>query len=373
MSTGYIWNELYGWWDMGSGGLAPADPRKGLQPLAHWAHPDTKRRLHELVAVSGIMDGLTRIQSRKATEEELLRVHRAEHVDRIRRESDTPKGGDAGDGNSPFGAGGYDIARLSAGGAIALVEAVVTGEVNNGYAVINPPGHHARSDKGMGFCVFNNVAVAVRHAQAALGVERVAVVDWDVHHGNGTQEIFWEDPSVLTVSIHQELCFPTDSGYVEERGKSAGEGYAVNVPLAPGAGHESYLYAMDRIILPALRRFEPELIVVASGFDASVHDPLARQMATSSTFATLTRRVLAVADELCLGRVAMMQEGGYSPHYVPFCGAAVISELAGLEPVPDPYLAVTAGSRGFALEPHQREEIDAMALFFETEHRKSIS
>ena len=157
---------------------------------------------------------------------------------------------------------------------------------------------------------------------------------------------------------------------MEERGGGAGEGYAVNVPLAPGSGHEAYLYAMEQIVLPALRRFRPELIVVASGFDASVHDPLARQMATSHTFAALARGILSIADELCGGRVAMLQEGGYSPHYVPFCGAAVISELVGAEPFPDPYLAVTAGSRGFELEPHQREEIDRIARFFrgEPEH-----
>lgn len=368
MKSGYVWHELYGWWDMGSGGLAPADPRKGLQPLSHWAHPDTKRRLHELVAVSGMLDRLTRIEPRKVSEEELLRVHRHEHIDRIRRESDTPKGGDAGDGNSPFGAGGYEIARLSAGGAVALVDAVVTGEVDNGYAVINPPGHHARTDRGMGFCVFNNVAVAVKHAREALGVERVAVVDWDVHHGNGTQEIFWEDPNVLTISVHQERCFPTDTGFVEERGGGAGVGFAVNVPLAPGAGHHAYLYAMDEIVLPALYDFEPQLIVVASGFDASVHDPLARQMVTSHTFAELTRRMLDVAAKVCEGKLALMQEGGYSPHYVPFCGAAVISTLLGTEPLPDPYLAVTAGARGFEMEPHQRVEIDSMARVFRNDH-----
>ncbi|WP_454129437.1 class II histone deacetylase [Microbacterium aurum] len=358
MNTGYVWHELYGWWDMGSGGLAPADPRMGLQPLAHWAHPDTKRRLHELVAVSGIIESLTRISPRKATEEELLRVHLPEHVHRIQRESDAPKGGDAGDGNSPFGAGGYEIARLSAGGAIALVEAVVQGKVDNGYAVINPPGHHARSDHGMGFCVFNNVAVATRHVQRELGVGRVAVVDWDVHHGNGTQQIFWEDPSVLTISIHQERCFPTDSGFVEESGAGRGEGFALNVPLAPGSGHGAYLYAMSQVIVPALRAFKPELIIVASGLDAGIHDPLARQLATSETFAAMTRQILDVAGDVCGGKVAILQEGGYSPHYVPFCGAAIIAELAGIEPLFDPYLAVTAGSRGFDLEPHQRREID---------------
>jgi acetoin utilization deacetylase AcuC-like enzyme len=362
MSTGYIWHELYGWYDTGTGGQAPADPNAGLQPLTHhFAHPDTKRRIHELVAVSGMINALERLQPRKATEQELLRVHTSDHVERIKYESTLAKGGDTGDGVSPFGKGGFDIAALSAGGAITLVEAVVTGTVSNGYAIINPPGHHARSETGMGFCAFNNVAVAVKHAREVLGVEKAAVVDWDVHHGNGTQSIFWTDPSVLTISIHQDRCYPTDSGFVTERGEGDGEGFALNIPLPPGTGHEGYLYAFETIVIPALRDFKPDLIVVASGFDAGMHDPLARQMATTATFRLMTRSILALADELCGGRVAMMQEGGYSPQYVPFCGAAVIAELAGVEPLVDPYLPGQVGARGFDLEPHQKAEIDEIA------------
>ena len=361
MTTGYVWHEAFGWYDTGTGPDLPSDPAAGLQPGQHFAHPDTKRRVHELIAVSGLLDSLVRIGSRLATDEELLRVHTRRHLDSMIAQSAQPKGGDTGDGISPFGKGGIDIARRSAGGAIALVDAVVTGKVDNGYALINPAGHHARPDQGMGFCMFNNVAVAARYAQDRLGVGRIAIVDWDVHHGNGTQEVFWDDPSVLTVSIHQDRCYPTDSGFVTERGAGAGEGTALNVPLVPGSGHEAYLYAFDEIVAPALREYRPELIIVASGFDASSLDPLARTMAEAATFAALTRRVLDIAQEVAGGRVALCQEGGYSPVYAPFCGAAVIAELAGLPPLDDPFTVITEG-RGRELEAYQKEWIDSVAL-----------
>ncbi|WBO68937.1 hypothetical protein [Streptomyces camelliae] len=190
MSTGYVWHELFGWADSGSGGLFPVDPAAGLQPIGHHvAHADTKRRLHELVTVSGLIDHLERVEARHATEEEVLRVHTPEHVGRLRRESTLPRGG-------------YEIAALAAGTAIELVEAVVTGRVDKGYALVHPCGHHAPAHTGMGFCMLNNVANAVVHTRAALGVRRAAVVDGGVHHGNGAQSVFWDEPDVLTLSVH---------------------------------------------------------------------------------------------------------------------------------------------------------------------------
>ncbi|WP_217212866.1 class II histone deacetylase [Streptomyces sp. AC550_RSS872] len=362
MSTAYIWHELFGWADHGSGGLFPADPAVGLQPISHHvAHPDTKRRLHELVVVSGLIDHLVRVAPRPATEEELLRVHAPEHLARLEAESALPKGGDAGDGISPFGKGGYDIARLAAGGAIALVEAVVTGQADNGYALVHPAGHHAPGHTGMGFCLLNNVAVAVAHARAALGVRRVAVVDWDVHHGNGTQSIFWDEPDVLTISVHQDGCFPPDSGHLTERGGPAAPGSAVNVPLPPGTGDFGYLYAFEHVVAPALRAFAPELIVVASGFDPNAMDPLARMLVTSRGFRGMAEQVLRVAEEVCGGRVAVVQEGGYSPHYVPFCGLAVIETLAGVKVLDDAFFPVVGGMTGHETTAHQKALVDEVA------------
>jgi acetoin utilization deacetylase AcuC-like enzyme len=361
MTTGYLWHEVYGWHDTGSGPLMGPDPAAGVQPLAHLAHPDTKRRIHELVSVSGVIDSLVRVRPRPATEAELLRVHTAEHVERIKAESLLPKGGDAGDGFSPFGRGGYEVAALAAGGTIAMTEAVVGGAVDNGYALVNPPGHHARPETGMGFCVFSNVAVAVRHAQAELGIGRVAVVDWDVHHGNGTQAAFDDDPSVLTISLHQDNCFPPASGPVDDRGSGAGTGYALNIPMPPGTGDGGYRYATDTVIAPALEAFAPELVVVACGFDANGMDPLARQLITSTTFVHLTETVLSAAAGSAEGRLVMSQEGGYSPAYVPFCGVATIATMAGL-PVPeDPFFPILAGQAGHDLQPHQKEAVDRAA------------
>ncbi|MGO2110532.1 MAG: class II histone deacetylase [Pseudoclavibacter sp.] len=366
MSTGYVWNTVYGWVDTGSGSLLPADPNIGLQPISHHlAHPDTKRRFHELVQVSGLADHLTTIDAVPATVEDLERVHTREHIDRIRAESQLPKGGDAGDGVSAFGRGGYEIAALSAGGAIELVKAVVEGRVDNGYALVNPPGHHAERKTGMGFCIFNNVSVAAAFARERLGVERVAIVDWDVHHGNGTQDIWYDDPSVLTISLHQHLCFPPNSGFREDRGEGAGTGYAINVPLPPGSGNGAYRAAMDDVVVPALEAFKPELIIVASGFDASILDPLARQMVRSAGFRAMTASILGAADRLCDGKIAFVQEGGYSPHYVPFCGAAVLREIVGLPFETDPYDAIVGAMGGDEVRNAERLEIDAAAKLIE--------
>ncbi|MBC6462336.1 class II histone deacetylase [Actinomadura sp. HBU206391] len=362
MTTGYVYHELFGWHDTGTSvGLLPANPAAGLQPFIHFENAETKRRLHELIVVSGLIDKLERIRPVHATEEQILRVHTEDHLERIKAESLLPKGGDAGDGVSPFGHGGYDIAALAAGGVIAAVEAMLNGRVDNAYALVRPPGHHAVPASGMGFCVFNNLAIAARHAREVFGVGRIGVVDWDVHHGNGTQTAFYDDPDVLTISLHQNNVFPPNSGAVEERGEGAGLGYAVNVPLPGGTGDGGYLAAMDEVVVPALKRFNPELILVASGFDASAMDPLARQMLTTDGYRALTLRLMEVAEEVCDGRIAMSHEGGYSPVYVPFCGLAVMEALAGEEPFTDPFLPVVSGFAGHELQPHQKEVIERVA------------
>lgn len=330
MATGYVWHELYGWHDTSTNaGLLP--PSLVMQPYHHFESPESKQRFHSLVEVSGLADHLTRIPPREATDEEILRAHTAEHLARIKAESDSSKGGDAGDGVSPFGPQGFHIAALAAGGAIAALDAVLDGTVTNAYALIRPPGHHARPETGMGFCIFANASIAIKKAQADNPDLRVATVDWDVHHGNGTQAVFYSDPSVLTISLHQDDLFPRDSGSVEERGEGAGEGYAINVPLPAGTGNGGYVYAMEQVVVPALRRFQPDVIVVPSGFDASCFDPLGRQSVTASGFRQMARILLDVAQETSHGRVMMTHEGGYSPTYVPLCGVSVLSEMSGVD------------------------------------------
>lgn len=360
MTTGYVYEELYGWWDTGTAaGATPADPRAGIEPFRHYESPETKRRLHDLIVVSGLIDHLTKLRARAATYGELAAVHSTEYIDRIIAQSDNPYGGDGGDPATRFGRGAFLIASLAAGGAVTLVDAVATGAVDNGYALVRPPGHHAMRETGMGFCVFNNIAIAVTAAMRAHGIDRAAVVDWDVHPGNGTQEIFYEDPGVLTISLHQDRIFEK-WGSADQRGDGPGRGCSINIPLPPATGDAGYLAAFDQIVAPSLRRHRPQLIVVASGLDANIYDPLGRQMVTSAGFRALTHRVLDLAAEIAGGRLALVHEGGYSPSYVPFCGLAVVEALAGTKTFADPYEAYFRATLPSEPRPHEREAIRSL-------------
>ena len=356
--TGLVWHERYMWHDTGSG--TSELPSGGwLEPHSHAENPDTKRRLKNLLDASGLTEQLVALPPRPATADELCRVHGLAYVERI-RELSAGRGGDAGS-EAPFGNGSFEIAALAAGGTIAAVDAVLDGRVDNAYALVRPPGHHALPDLGMGFCIFANVAVAVRHAQAARGLGRVAVVDWDVHHGNGTQAAFWEDGSVLAISLHQDGLYPAESGSVDETGAGAGAGTTLNVPLPAGSGRGPYLSAVDRVVVPALDRFRPELIVIACGFDAGALDPLGRMLLAAGAFGELTERLLDAASRLCEGRLVASHEGGYSAGHVPFCGLAVIEALSGLSAgVEDPF-AYLGEIPGQDLQPHQEEAIAAAA------------
>ncbi len=359
MSTGFHWNELYAWHDTGTGsGFLSTG---GLvEPEQHGESAATKRRLRNLLEVTGLLGEMTEIPGRKATEEELLRVHTDEYVERVKAESEAG-GGDGGE-LAPFGPGGYEIAALSAGGVISTVEAVWNGEVDNAYSLNRPPGHHAERGEGRGFCVFANIAVAVEHMRAAHGVDRIAIVDWDVHHGNGTEHAFYEDPDVLTISLHQDGLYPAESGLVEHTGAGVGEGATVNVPLPPGSGNGAYVAAIERVVVPAVEAFDPQLIVVASGLDASMMDPLAMMMVTSEGYREMTDVMVDLAARVCDGKLIAIHEGGYSSSYVPFCGAAVIEGLLGIpKQVEDPFIEAFRGIGYVELQPHQEAVIEDAA------------
>lgn len=351
MATGFVFHERCMWHDAGNAALFV--PSGGsVQPDQHAEEPETKRRIRNLVEVSGLLPELVAVTANPVEKDLLLRVHGREYVESIEEQS-RQLSGTAGV-NTFFSTDGYDIARLSAGGCLALLQAVVKGEVSNGYSLTRPPGHHARPNEGMGFCIFANAAVAIREIQSKFQLSKIAVVDWDAHHGNGTEEIFYSDPSVLTISIHQDNLFPIGTGAMESRGTDRGEGYNINIPLPPGSGNGAFLAAFEQVILPALRAYKPELILVTSGFDASGMDPLARLMLNSDTYRALTELLIGAADDLCEGRLAMTHEGGYSRAYAPFCGLAVMEALSGHRTgVVDPLNEYIASYGGQSLQPHQ--------------------
>jgi len=355
MSTGYLYHEIFGWHDTGTFvGDMPSDPGAGLQPFQNYENAETKRRIHELIVVSGLIDELVRIAPRLATDAELELVHTRDHIARIKRESSTRLGGDGGDLTTPFARGGYEIAALAAGGAIELLEAVLSGRVTTGYALIRPPGHHAIAERGMGYCIFSNLAVAIANAKAKrAGKLRVVAVDWDVHHGNGTESIFLDDKDVLTISLHQDRLYPHDTGDLDV----VGVGTNINIPLPPGTGNGGYSYAFDEVVIPAIRKFKPDVITVASGFDSSFLDPLGRMMITASGYATLTAKLMAVADEVCGGKLMMTHEGGYNAVYTPFCGLFVLQELVGKKKLSDPF-AHGNEYPGQESKPHERAVVD---------------
>lgn len=354
MATGYLYHEIFGWHDTGTFvGDMPSDPGAGLQPYKNYEHAETKKRIHELIVVSGLIDELIRISPRLALENELATVHTNEHIERIKTESATRLGGDGGDLTTPFARGGYEIAAMAAGGAIELFKAVLSGEVSNGYALIRPPGHHAVSERGMGYCIFSNMAVAIGVAKRERPNLRVAVVDWDVHHGNGTESIFLKDKDVLTISLHQDRLYPHDTGDIDV----TGIGTNINIPLPPGTGVGGYVHAFDEVVVPAIGRFKPDIITVASGFDSAYLDPLGRMMLTAEGYRILTRKLMDVADEVCDGKLMMTHEGGYSATYAPFCGLFVLQELSGVRKLGDPF-AHGNDYPGQTLQANQREVVN---------------
>jgi len=264
--------------------------------------------LEELFATEAFRS-LPRIAPRLAEEAEIERVHDRMHVRAIA--ASEGRACTRYDPDTAASARSFEAAKLAAGASIDLADAILDGAVNNGFAALRPPGHHAERDRPMGFCLFNNVAIAARHLCVERGLERVLVLDWDVHHGNGTQHTFYGDPSVMYVSLHQYPFYP-GTGSADEIGAGDGVGFTVNVPMPAGCGDATYRAAFRDLILPIARSFDPQFVLVSAGFDAHRDDPLASMALSAEAFGDMTDALVALADECCDGRIMCLLEGGYS-------------------------------------------------------------
>jgi acetoin utilization deacetylase AcuC-like enzyme len=292
-------------------------------------HPESHLRLEAIYSMldeTGMSDRVLPIHPRKAKPEELLRVHASTYVERIA----STQGGHLTplDPDTAVSEGSYEAALFAVGGLCQAVDMVHSGELNNAFALVRPPGHHAEKDRAMGFCLFNNVAVGARYAQQAYGMHKILIVDWDLHHGNGTQHTFENDPGVLYFSTHQYPYYP-GSGAYRQIGRDEGEGFTVNVPLAAGHGDGEYVQIYERILAPVALEFQPELVLVSAGFDIYEHDPLGGMRVTPRGFAKLAQIIMGIAATSCDGRLVMTLEGGYNLRGLQESVRAVLLELAG--------------------------------------------
>ena len=314
--------------------LAPAAGHTKAQ------HPESIRRMNAVTAAleqSGLLADLSILQPKPATIEQLRRVHTVDLIEFVRHKSEL--GGGLLDKGDTYATGQtYDLALLAAGACTEAVDQILTGAAANGFALIRPPGHHAEADRVSGFCIFNNAAAAARQAQVVHGVKRVAIIDFDVHHGNGTQDIFFEDDSVLFISTHLFApYFYPGIGGMYEIGTGRGRGFTFNVPLPPYVGDYGYRHVFDELIEPRLKLFEPEFLVISAGFDAHWQDPLAMAGLSLTGYTEITRKLLGYADSFCNGRILFVLEGGYQLDVLSTGVINTFHALLGQDIIHDPF------------------------------------
>ncbi len=291
-------------------------------------HPECPARIQAILDVlpSYRRPSLLRLEPRLATREEVALNHDPRHIERVASTAARPFS--AFDADTPACSRSFDTALLAAGGYLSLLDTIMGGDADNGFAFVRPPGHHAGADRAMGFCLFNNVAIGARYLRARYGMTRVLVVDWDVHHGNGTQDSFFGDAGVLFASTHQYPFYP-GTGAATEVGSGAAAGRTVNVPLPAGCGDDEYVAAFESLVAPVARQFRPEFVLVSAGFDAHRRDPLAGMNVTEAGFRAMTRILMRVARDHAAGRLAAILEGGYDLQALRTAVPAVLDELGG--------------------------------------------
>lgn len=306
-STGLVFDALY----------ARHDPGPG-----HPESPERYAALHAAFEQNGLLGSLHSIKPRLARDEDLHLAHTQAYIHVVRHDV-ARRASMLSTGDTALGVHTFDIALMAVGGCLAAVDAIFSAQVRNAFAAVRPPGHHVTATRGMGFCVFNNVAIAARYAQKVHGAERVLIADWDVHHGNGTQDIFYRDPSVFVFNTHQSPWYP-GTGAHDEAGEDAGAGTTMNCPFHAGAGHAEIVGAFRKKLLPAAETFRPDFVVISAGFDSRHDDPLGRFVLKDGDFGELTSIMMEIADRWAGGRLLSVLEGGYNLRGV---GAAASTHL----------------------------------------------
>jgi acetoin utilization deacetylase AcuC-like enzyme len=291
-------------------------------------HPERPARIATLLAPleESQRPGLQHFSPRFATPEEVALIHDSSHVGRVAATAKQDRF--SFDADTPTSAQSYSTALLATGGLLTLLDAVMEREIDNGFALVRPPGHHAERNRAMGFCLFNSAAIGVQYLRERFGLKRVLVMDWDVHHGNGTQHSFYDDLGVLYVSTHQYPYYP-GTGALDEVGRGQGEGYTLNLPLSAGCGDAEYQELFEFVIDPICHQFDPEFVVISAGFDAHMRDPLGGMQVTEAGFGTMARVLLRVARDHAQGRCAAVLEGGYDLEGLQKSVLQVIGEMEG--------------------------------------------
>ncbi len=310
-----------------TGLVADSRVKKHETPVGH---PEQAARFSAVLnrlEWTGLTHDLVRLPSRSATDDELALAHRPDYITLVEREV-AAHNRHLSTGDTDISLGSAAAARLAAGSVLSAVDAVFARQVPNAFCLVRPPGHHASAATGMGFCLFNNVAVAARYARQKYAADRVLIVDWDVHHGNGTQDIFYNDGHVLFFSTHQSPWYP-GTGAHDEKGEGAGAGKTINCPFPAGSGHAEIAGAFREQLLPAATAFQPDLVLISAGFDSRINDPLGRFLLTDTDFRELTALLLELAGKFCNGRLVSVLEGGYNLEGLALASEAHVRALMG--------------------------------------------
>ena len=325
-------------------------------------HPESRSRIEKILPFldnAGMLQNVCMLESATATIEQLRRVHSPSLIERIREVSLTG-GGLLDWGDTYATSESYDLARTAAGSTIAVLDYIMTGQARNGFALVRPPGHHAEHGRISGFCLFNNVAAAARQAEVVYGAKRILIVDFDVHHGNGTQDIFYNDDSVMFISTHLFLprMFYPGTGSFQELGKGFGHGYTVNVPLMPNVGDEGYGRIFQELVRPLAQQFKPELILVSAGYDAHWQDPLAMAGLSLTGYAQMSQTLIGLAEELANGRILFVLEGGYQVKALSYGILNTFYALTGQDKIEDP----------LGMMPHEEQDISQLLRQLKQHH-----